>query len=378
MKITIITSPFGYLPPNGYGAVEYIWYNVSQEFIKKGHTISFISKKFNYINNKSPNGLRIIGLKGYHRTGSIINDLLLDLIFSLKALWKLENTDILIMNTFWSPILSIFFKRKFKITAYNVARFPKHQFKFYKHIDRLYCVSTSVYKVLVTQTPYAIKQAKIISNPIDDKIFFYKKKSNSDIRTIRVIYSGRVHPEKGLIILVNAINYLISKYQNLELVIIGTRSIKDGGGGEVYLNELNKNATNFDIIYLDPVSDRSLLKDEITKSDIFCYPSIAERGETFGVAPLEAMATGTATILSNLDCFKDFVADGINGLVFDHRAENAVSLLAEKIEQLILDSEFRDKLAMEGSKTALNFSNEKIANEYLKDFEELLSKKKYA
>ena len=33
MKITIITSPFGNIPPYGYGGVEKIWYDVSEEFI---------------------------------------------------------------------------------------------------------------------------------------------------------------------------------------------------------------------------------------------------------------------------------------------------------------------------------------------------------
>lgn len=375
MKITIITSPFGYLPPNGFGAVESMWYNVALEIIKKGHSVSFISKRFNSEKYGYKDSIIRNEIRGYSRTGSLLKDILLDFIYSLKALYKLENTDILVMNTFWSPIFCIFFRKKFRISAYNVARVPKNQFKFYKHIDRLYCVSAPVYKTLLEQTPSVKTQAKIISNSIDTKVFYFSKKSNEDNKKIRVIYSGRIHPEKGLTILIKAINFLKTKYINLELVLIGPSAVEYGGGGDSYIKELNRCATNFNIIYLNPVSDPVLLKNELVKSDIFCYPSIAEKGETFGVAPLEAMATGTATIVSNLDCFKDFVLDGINGLIFDHRSDKAVILLADKIERLILDKEYREKLAEEGAKTALNFSDEIIANEYLKDFEELLRDK---
>lgn len=375
MKITIITSPFGHLPPFGYGAVERRWYNVAQEIVKKGYTVTFISKKHNFALNNCENGIVHNYVKGYSRTGSLIQDLFIDFIYSLKALYKLGKTDILIMNTFWSPILCYFFRRKFSITAYNVARFPKNQFSFYKSVDRFYCVSTSVYKALLEQTPSVKTRAKIISNPIDTKIFYFCRKNSEENKKIRVIYSGRIHPEKGLTILVKAINYLKTKFSNLELVLIGPSAVEDGGGGDSYIRELNRSATKFKIIYLNPVSNPILLKNELVKSDIFCYPSIAEKGETFGVAPLEAMATGTATIVSNLDCFKDFVFDRITGLIFDHRSNMAVDLLAEKIEELILNKEFRQKLSIEGAKMALNFSNEIIANEYLKDFEELLRNK---
>ena len=47
MKITIITSPFSWLPPNGFGAVERRWYQIGQEIGKRGHSITFISKKPN-------------------------------------------------------------------------------------------------------------------------------------------------------------------------------------------------------------------------------------------------------------------------------------------------------------------------------------------
>lgn len=375
MEITIITSPFALLPPYGFGAVERRWDQIALILVKYNNSVTFITKSVtNKQKSEYRNGVKIKYIKGYIRSGSIKRDIIKDLLYSFRAFIALDKTDILIMNTFWTPILSILFKRKFKISTYNVARFPKHQFKYYKKIDRLYCVSSAVYNALIKQTPYAAKQAIKINNPVNTEIFFYQRKVNIENKPIRVIYSGRIHPEKGLIILVRAINYLTTKYQNLELALIGPRSIDDGGGGDTYVNELNKNATNFEIEYVNPVADPVLLSDAIAKSDIFCYPSIAKKGETFGVAPLEAMATGTPTIVSDLDCFKDFVVDGINGLIFNHRSKDAAKSLADRIKILIDDINLRDRLGIEGAKTALNFSNEIIAKKYLEDFKLLFNR----
>ena len=45
MKIGIITSPFGPLPPNALGAVERLWYYVGICMSAKGHEVIFYSKK---------------------------------------------------------------------------------------------------------------------------------------------------------------------------------------------------------------------------------------------------------------------------------------------------------------------------------------------
>jgi glycosyltransferase involved in cell wall biosynthesis len=223
---------------------------------------------------------------------------------------------------------------------------------------------------LIQQTPSVKNIAKVISNPVNTKIFTLTKQIESD--KFRIVYTGRVHPEKGLLILIEACNSLFEKYPNIELVIVGPRSISNGGGGDSYIEELNSRATKFSIIWVDPISDANLLKNEIAKGSIFCYPSIAAKGETFGVSPLEAMAAGRATVVSNLACFKDFVIDNENGLIFNHFKENPEKELYNKIELLINNTEFRNKLAINGAKTALNFSNKKIADKYILDFSELL------
>ena len=89
--------------------------------------------------------------------------------------------------------------------------------------------------------------------------------------------------------------------------------------------------------------------------DVFCYPSVAERGETFGVAVAEAMAAGCAPVVSALDCFRELVRDGDTGLVFDHRAPDAPSRLAEAMAGLVRDSDARAAMAARAQAHARRF-----------------------
>jgi glycosyltransferase involved in cell wall biosynthesis len=98
---------------------------------------------------------------------------------------------------------------------------------------------------------------------------------------------------------------------------------------------------------------------------------LAEKGEAFGLAPLEAMAQGCAVLVSNLDCFGDFVRDGETGFVFDHRASNPADALAEKLEQLIVDQASLGPVAEAGYRKSAEYSVETVADQFLTDFDSL-------
>jgi glycosyltransferase involved in cell wall biosynthesis len=110
------------------------------------------------------------------------------------------------------------------------------------------------------------------------------------------------------------------------------------------------------------------------KADLFCYPSLAERGETFGVAPLEAMATGLVPVVSDLACFRDFLAAGVNGVVFDHRAPDAARRLAGALDGLLADPAARREMGTRAAERAAAYSLPRVADLYLADFAEMLDR----
>lgn len=374
MKVTIITGPFLCLPPYAIGAVEKLWYSVGNCWIKEGIDVTFISKKPDNKHNEKNHKY----ISGYERTGSWIKDFLLDFIYSWKALNKVDECDILILNTLWSPLLSRFYKKKYKRSIFSVERFPKGQLKIYDmlgKIDCFRCCSSAVYNELIKQSPKLKNKACIIPNFIDTNIF-----NDNEIRQVSanptIIYSGRVNREKGIDILVRAVEFLYQKEQiMLDLVIIGARDKERGGSGYEYINSLKKMGSNINITWIDPIYDAKNLAETIKKGDIFCYPSVAERGETFGVAALEGMSLGLPVVVSDLDCFKDFIKNYENGLIFDHRAKKPEQQLAYKIKQLIDSPELFNKISIEGRKSASSFSEEEIAKIYYNKFEELLNGK---
>ena len=109
------------------------------------------------------------------------------------------------------------------------------------------------------------------------------------------------------------------------------------------------------------------------EASVFVYPSVAEKGETFGLAPLEAMALGCATVVSGLECFRDFLVDGETGLMFDHRVARPEEALCTQLRRLAGDDKLRARLAHGGYDTARRFTRERVAALYLEDFESLLN-----
>ena len=369
MKISIITGPFMCLPPFAIGAIEKRWYNVGN-ILSKTNEVYFISKEpvSKGLIQSSPSHIYI---KGYSRTNSWLKDCFLDLIYSYKALKKAPPSNIVILNSIWSPILYPLFKKKLKHSLYNVARFPKKQLGLYHSIDCFSCVSLAVYNNALIQTPNIKNKLCVINNPIDTHNFYFKGNRKCS-KTPTIVYSGRIHKEKGLDILISAINILNNKGFKINLSLIGTKDIAKGGSGDEYVNYLNSLATSFTINWIEPIYNPSELADELNKGDIFCYPSVAEKGETFGVAPLEAMGIGLPTIVSDLDCFKDFVKNEETGLIFNHKSPHAIQLLSEQVLRLIQSDDLYQKLSYRGSEKAKLFSTENIANDYYKKFLELI------
>lgn len=185
------------------------------------------------------------------------------------------------------------------------------------------------------------------------------------------MYAGRVHKEKGLDILFDAAGLLSRKGIKVKLKIIGTTDCAKGGGGEAFVKRLSAIAPNVDVVWVDAIADAAALAQEMQAGDCFVYPSVADNGETFGVAPLEAMALGMSVVLSDLPCFGDFARPGENSLQF-RRGMDAAVRLAGEVEYLISSPREARRIAENAMRTAAEFSKEKIALQYLRSFMAML------
>ena len=134
---------------------------------------------------------------------------------------------------------------------------------------------------------------------------------------------------------------------------------------------LRREAGTDPVDFVEPVFDNHALEQEYRRASIFVYPSLA-LGESFGLAPLEAMAFGTPPIVSSLACFRDFLVPDENGLVFDHGDGNAAGELAERLVRLGNAHETRAALGLAAWRTSERFTETGVAEAYLAEFAELL------
>lgn len=370
MKITIITGAFGCIPPFAIGAVEKLWYQIGEEWKNEGYEVCFVSKLPNETEGLPQENIYI---KGYWRSGSILKDTLwYELIYSIRAMKMAPKSDVVILSIIWGPLLFPFFRRKMGKSIFNVARFPKAFYGLFRWVDSLSCVSTAVYDVLVQRFPYLKSKAYVVPNPIDTSIYTSQTLTHVYSKTPTIIFMGRVHREKGLHTLVRAMTILHTNY-DLKLDIIGPTSIEKGGSGDAYVEELNQLAIGWKINWIGPIYDAQELASRVNAGHIFCYPSEAEHGETFGVSPLEAMGLGVVPVVSALGCFRDFIENGKNGFIYDHRASDAVEQLAACLEKLILDERMYKEYSAMAIETAKQFSIKKIADMYIKVFDKIKS-----
>ncbi|WP_157816143.1 glycosyltransferase family 4 protein [Spirosoma pollinicola] len=370
MKISIIQGAFLPVPPVLGGAVEKIWYKLGQEFAALGHEVVHIGRSHPDLPNKNKShGVTYVRITGYDTPSSIVRLKWRDLLYSVRAVKEIpEDTDIVITNTFWSPLLVSGPLRK-KVCV-SVERLPKGQMWLYKQAPLLRVNSGPVADAIRRELPVQQhRRMVIIPNPLP---FQGLPPVHVDEKKHVLLYVGRLHPEKGLELLIKAFKTLNSGWK---LRIVGPSDVSTGGGGQPYLESLKQLAGDANVEFTGPVFDMNLLNEYYAEASIFVYPSVAEKGETFGLAPLEAMAWGCVPVVSDLACFRDFIHHGANGLVFDHRSNDAVALLNKAIDGLQTDAERRHKLAEQALNVRQSHSVSYIASQFIDAFEGITGKR---
>jgi glycosyltransferase involved in cell wall biosynthesis len=126
------------------------------------------------------------------------------------------------------------------------------------------------------------------------------------------------------------------------------------------------------ISFAGPIFDPAELASVFRNARLFIYPSLAERGESFGLAPLEAMAHGCGVLVSNLGCFRDFIRDGETGFIFDHRHQPIAETLRDKIDNIISDETLLARVTAAGYEKSAEYSTERVAEQFLKDFDSVI------
>ncbi len=171
-----------------------------------------------------------------------------------------------------------------------------------------------------------------------------RKNISQRCESIRILFVGRLHKNKGIPLLLAAAAILKEKY-NIKLTIVG-----DGPEWD----SLHKQAEKLDIIDVVSFAGQQIdIIPYLENADIFVYPSVWE--EVFGISIVEAMAFGLIPIANRVGGIPEIIRDGVNGFLTGEKSANGVKRAIENAIA-ILGTEKEAEMRTLSKNTAEKFS----------------------
>lgn len=194
---------------------------------------------------------------------------------------------------------------------------------------------------------------------------------------VRVLYVGRLSPEKGIHVLIDAFRHLHESFPDCRLDLIGSAGLlpfsyylgltQDRPSvslhqfyGRTLWGKINRQLRQRNTSYLSALQNclSPELRRQITfhgpihnrevaefyrKADIFVFPSVWN--EPFGMPITEAMASGLPVVATRGGGIPEFVEDGVTGLLVERGNSQA---FAEALSKLLVDPKLRIKMGAAG------------------------------
>ncbi len=215
---------------------------------------------------------------------------------------------------------------------------------------------------------------EILPMGVDTELFHPGKfnpkiKDDLNIQDIFLLAVGRFAEKKGFKYLIQAMPEILNKRPLVKLVIIGF------GPQEHALKQCVRQLGLENAVLFVGSKEGEELAEYFATADIFIGPSIVtDSGDTEGqgVVFLEAMASETAVIASDVGGVKDIVCNRETGLLIPQKNPEAI---AEKTLLLMNDQELRNQLALNGRRLAKSeYSWETIAKRFLETYSQIIEK----
>ncbi|NJD51369.1 MAG: glycosyltransferase family 4 protein [Candidatus Methanoperedens sp.] len=212
---------------------------------------------------------------------------------------------------------------------------------------------------------------------------------NNDIK--KLLFVGRISPEKGVHVLLEALKTVVEKFPEIQLDAVGPDAetpfefiirveddekvsrlalFYDKSSGSSYFTQLRdkmpKDLANH--INFPGNIAQSQLRAYYLNADIFVFPSVWD--EPFGMPIIEAMACEIPVITTRGGGITEIVEDGKTGLLVERDDAGG---LASAILKLISDDELREKMGKAGRQRVIEiFSWDRVVENLLHNYEKIL------
>ncbi len=293
MRILLLMDPFIPVPPEHYGGIERVVYDIACQYVKQGHSVTLIAGP----NSKSPDRLITYGENG--KLNASVDFKLLASIYLL--LHKQVKHHDVIHNFGRLLFLVPFLRNKIrKVQTYmryvdinNIKRFD-----LLKPINMSY---TAVSNAIVNTGKTTKSHWDTVYNcaPID--LYDFKKDTPADSY---LAFLGRIERCKGLH---SAIK--VARLTNKKLIIAG--NISDLDEEKAYFeNEIRPLIDNNQITYIGPVND---IQKNVFLGNASALLTPVEWFEPFPIIIPESYACGTPVLGFDNGGIKEGIVDGVTG-----------------------------------------------------------------
>jgi glycosyltransferase involved in cell wall biosynthesis len=221
-----------------------------------------------------------------------------------------------------------------------------------KRSNRILTVSETSKSDILRRFRVPADKITVVYNAIDERLSqpppeeaFERVRIRYQLRDPFALYVGNIKPHKNLERLIDAFDRLRRQpgHESFRLVIIGDEISKyQGLRRAVHQHKLHKHVRFFGFVPIDTLSVLYRL------ASVFVFPSLYEG---FGLPPLEAMASGTPVVTSNVSSLPEVVGDA--ALLVDPYDPDSI---ADAMNQALSDTALRAELIRRGHAKVREYS----------------------
>ena len=223
--------------------------------------------------------------------------------------------------------------------------------------DSIVAVSQRTKDIIIKE--YEIKPDKIvvIHNAVDKKTQIKRGELKKSIKEKIVLFLGRITQQKGPDYFIEAARKVLNQKNDVRFVMAGAGDMMPKMIERIaeYRMQKNFHFTGF----LSGIE----VEKAFAMSDLYVMPSVSE---PFGITPFEAMLYNVPIIISKQSGVTEVLSHAIKVDFWD------TDDLADKIIQILNDSSYANKLAVEGEKELQKISWDLAAHKMIKHYKRLL------
>jgi spore coat protein SA len=186
----------------------------------------------------------------------------------------------------------------------------------------------------------SLRNAYTVYNGADETLFYPEAEASDESKLAPVVlYVGRLHPEKGPHVLIEAMRILADRKVSVKCKIIGSAFVGSTRATAYVHSLVTGSPPN---VQFEGFRSRQETAIHFRRADVVCCPSIYE--EPFGNVNVEAMACGVPVVASRVGGIPEIAAEGGVLLV----EPNSPAQLADALQQLVTDRILRTTLGEQG------------------------------